>query len=452
MPNTAEDAYLDLEENITEKENTPEWFMRTLKTLLTKTITIDEYNLLTQYLKNVISDANSMYNFLEDESVKASILNNPTKLSDLTNDVGFISAITSAMIIEALGYTPGTSNFSGAYNDLTGKPNLSDYAQKSSPNTFEFQNTFNGASVFDGPAVYNGTSRFNERTFVDFTKLKDTHNSNAALDDTLAGKQATLVSGTNIKTINNTSLLGSGNINISSLGSNVGYIEIDVADIDSNGNFDVTDAMIAEAQKDFCVINVKADTATPSSASNTYYIKQYAVQTTIRFYSVKQLEMPIPTLTWAYDWFIDIPTDSTNKGLYVTTSVQFATKEYVQNHIKLYKHFIEILSKQRTNDEPEYHITFDVTTTSSTAIDTVAALKTLMNSVEVINCNGMANYNNVNYNVTIITRDNNLKFSLLGYKADGTSDPLDGATFIYQEVYSAATCIDYVSDTVKQLP
>lgn len=34
------------------------------------------------------------------------------------------------------------------------------------------------------------------------------------LFNTLSGKQATLVSGTNIKTINNTSLLGSGNINV----------------------------------------------------------------------------------------------------------------------------------------------------------------------------------------------------------------------------------------------
>ena len=37
----------------------------------------------------------------------------------------------------------------------------------------------------------------------------------------LNGKQDTLVSGTNIKTINNESLLGSGNIDIQSGGSNV---------------------------------------------------------------------------------------------------------------------------------------------------------------------------------------------------------------------------------------
>ena len=48
----------------------------------------------------------------------------PTKTSDLTNDSGFITGITSSDVITALGYTPGTSNFSGAYADLTGKPTI----------------------------------------------------------------------------------------------------------------------------------------------------------------------------------------------------------------------------------------------------------------------------------------------------------------------------------------
>lgn len=47
-------------------------------------------------------------------------------------------------------------------------------------------------------------------------KLNDTDGRTliSALQTALAGKQATLVSGTNIKTINSQSLLGSGNINI----------------------------------------------------------------------------------------------------------------------------------------------------------------------------------------------------------------------------------------------
>ena len=87
-----------------------------------------------------------------------SVLNNkvaeitvPTKVSDLTNDSGFITSsalsgyateqyvqnqgyitgIDSTDVITALGYTPGTSNFSGDYDDLTDKPDLSVYELKS---------------------------------------------------------------------------------------------------------------------------------------------------------------------------------------------------------------------------------------------------------------------------------------------------------------------------------
>jgi len=82
----------------------------------------------------------------------------PTKTSELTNDSNFIVAaalndyvtlyylrndydssikswvegqgykksITSSDVTSALGYTPGTSNFSGSYNDLTNKPTIPD--------------------------------------------------------------------------------------------------------------------------------------------------------------------------------------------------------------------------------------------------------------------------------------------------------------------------------------
>lgn len=48
----------------------------------------------------------------------------PTKTSDLTNDSGYITGINSSDVIAALGYTPGTSNFSGSYTDLTNKPTI----------------------------------------------------------------------------------------------------------------------------------------------------------------------------------------------------------------------------------------------------------------------------------------------------------------------------------------
>ena len=57
-------------------------------------------------------------------ALKSDIPTVPTKTSDLTNDSGYITGITSSDVTTALGYTPGTSNFSGDYDDLTNKPSI----------------------------------------------------------------------------------------------------------------------------------------------------------------------------------------------------------------------------------------------------------------------------------------------------------------------------------------
>ena len=54
----------------------------------------------------------------------------PTKVSDLTNDTGYITGISSSMVITALGYTPvnpislATVATTGQYSDLIGKPTI----------------------------------------------------------------------------------------------------------------------------------------------------------------------------------------------------------------------------------------------------------------------------------------------------------------------------------------
>lgn len=54
----------------------------------------------------------------------------PTKTSDLTNDSGFLTSISSSMVVSALGYTPvnptslATVATSGQYSDLSGKPTI----------------------------------------------------------------------------------------------------------------------------------------------------------------------------------------------------------------------------------------------------------------------------------------------------------------------------------------
>lgn len=72
-----------------------------------------------------IPDVSNYYNKAEVDSIASSIENDiPTDTSDLTNGAGYITGITSAMISSALGYVPGTSNFSGSYTDLTNKPTI----------------------------------------------------------------------------------------------------------------------------------------------------------------------------------------------------------------------------------------------------------------------------------------------------------------------------------------
>ena len=69
----------------------------------------------------------------------------------------------------------------------------------------------------------NNDSGFITKSVDDLTNYTDTTTLNTAL----GGKQETLVSGTNIKTINNYSLLGSGNITIESSGGTANYDELE---------------------------------------------------------------------------------------------------------------------------------------------------------------------------------------------------------------------------------
>lgn len=76
----------------------------------------------------------------------------------------------------------------------------------------------NNISALDASKIANGTVSNTEFQYLDGVT--------SSLQTQISAKQATLVSGTNIKTINSTSLLGSGNISISSspAGSN-GYVQ-----------------------------------------------------------------------------------------------------------------------------------------------------------------------------------------------------------------------------------
>jgi hypothetical protein len=107
----------------------------------------------------------------------------PTKVSDLQNDAGYITGYTETdptvpSYVKSITQSNITSwnnksDFSGSYTDLTNKPTIP-------------------------------------------SKTSDLTNDSGFIDNTYhdSTKQNTLVSGTNIKTINNQTLLGSGNITI----------------------------------------------------------------------------------------------------------------------------------------------------------------------------------------------------------------------------------------------
>mgnify|MGYP007053682815 CR=1 FL=1 len=87
------------------------------------------------------------------------------------------------------------SDFSGDYNDLTNKPTIPTVPTSNTAFTNDA-----GYITIDAISGKVDTSTYNTYT--------------AATDTAIAGKQDNLVSGTNIKTINNESILGEGNITI----------------------------------------------------------------------------------------------------------------------------------------------------------------------------------------------------------------------------------------------
>lgn len=128
------------------------------------------------------------------------------------------------------------SDFSGSYNDLTDKPTIP---------TVPTSNT----------AFTNDAGYITSNDLAGYATEQWVLDKNYASTSSLSGKQDTLVSGVNIKTINNESLLGSGNITISG-GST---ITIDPS-LDSGSTNAVANSAITNA------INAKVD----ASTYNTY--------------------------------------------------------------------------------------------------------------------------------------------------------------------------------------
>jgi hypothetical protein len=113
--------------------------------------------------------------------------NIPTNISDLNNDVGYIT-----------GYTE-TDPTVPAWAKASTKPSYTASEVGALPDTTVIPTASTTNPSMDGTASYgSGTS---------YARANHVHPTDTS-------RQATLVSGTNIKTINNNSILGSGNISI----------------------------------------------------------------------------------------------------------------------------------------------------------------------------------------------------------------------------------------------
>jgi len=119
-----------------------------------------------------------------------------------TNPNGYISVITSSNVTTALGFTPYNATNPSGYITTSA---LTGYALSSSLSTVATSGSY--ADLTNKPTLFSGS-------FADLTSKPTTLSGYG-----ITNAQATLVSGTNIKTINGTSVLGSGNIVISGAGA-----------------------------------------------------------------------------------------------------------------------------------------------------------------------------------------------------------------------------------------
>ena len=154
----------------------------------------------------------------------------PTKLSELTNDEGFVNSGEVETQITSKGYITGYTETdpvfqASAASGIT-EQNITNWNNKldSSALTPYYTSAQTDTAIDNAVSGKVDSSRVDEIEEVTASALVELHST----------KQDTLVSGVNIKTINNQSLLGSGNIQIqggSGGGSNI--IELTQAEYDA---------------------------------------------------------------------------------------------------------------------------------------------------------------------------------------------------------------------------
>lgn len=187
--------------------------------------------------KNVVTDSNGKITTENKPTI-------PTKISDLTNDSDFVEKSSTSGLLKNDGTVDTTSysTFNGSYTNLTNKPSYTPTVTSSTTGAYKLGSINISGSNVDiyGKDTHQSLTNYVQKSStsgllkndgtVDTTQYlsslpshnhDDRYYTESEMDDALDDKQDLLISGTNIKTINNTSLLGSGNISIGGGGSSV---------------------------------------------------------------------------------------------------------------------------------------------------------------------------------------------------------------------------------------
>ena len=193
-------------------------------------MTVDTSDFLTKS-GLLSSTGNSTTNTMHQSAITAALYNKadttdiPTKTSDLTNDSGFITTETDPVFTNSVAHEitstditnwNNKSTFSGNYNDLTNKPTIPDELSDLSDDSTHRLVTDTEKSTWNAKSDFSGsyTDLTNKPNIP--TKTSDLTNDSGFVTSNYhdSTKQDTLVSGQNIKTINGSSVLGSGDLTI----------------------------------------------------------------------------------------------------------------------------------------------------------------------------------------------------------------------------------------------
>lgn len=192
-------------------------------------VTQAEFDGLVSLMDDMNADVAALYDDKQDTitdladirsgAAKGATAVQPEDVMGIVNEEGFVTAEDLAGVAT-----------SGSYNDLVDKPTIPSAVTESTVSGWGFtKNTgtitgvsANGTSVAtsgvaDIPAATTskyGVTKLSSATNSTSTSLAATASAVKSAYDLANGRQENLVSGTNIKTINNTSILGSGNIAI----------------------------------------------------------------------------------------------------------------------------------------------------------------------------------------------------------------------------------------------